>query len=359
MTDTTMAVATPAVAPPATTTATSTPQEGAFTALLAAALGGVPSIAVTLAGPVEDAVTTDEVDVAATAAAEAEGDALHAGELAALLAAALAVAGADAPVPDPAHQDAGGGAIAPTSGGLAVAEALPASEVATVTEEAATIVGTGLAGRHDAATATTSDRPAAATVAAGTTPATASSETATAELTAPAVGEARAETVRRTEAQPPTGPAPGTPVSSAGPSAPAADVSAPAAPAHPPTGGSDLHARVLGRVMDALDVLENAPPPRRLTVDLPDGDGLRLHVALRGGEVHVSVVGSGAAGDLSGWTRDLSDALAARGFSLGGFSAGTGQDDRRPPTDGGQPADDPTTPRPRPRPQVVDQGLRL
>lgn len=96
-----------------------------------------------------------------------------------------------------------------------------------------------------------------------------------------------------------------------------------AAGARPATEATDPAARMVARVLDAVDLLENAPPPRRMTVDLPDLGGLRLHVALRGGEVHVQVQG-GSAGDLAGWSRDLSSALASRGLTLGDFGTDGG-----------------------------------
>lgn len=96
-----------------------------------------------------------------------------------------------------------------------------------------------------------------------------------------------------------------------------------AAAPRPATDATEPAARMVARVLDAVDLLENAPPPRRMTVDLPDLGGLRLHVALRGGEVHVQVQG-GSAGDLVGWSRDLSSALASRGFTLGDFGTDGG-----------------------------------
>lgn len=160
--------------------------------------------------------------------------------------------------------------------------------------------------------------------------------------------------------------APGTPASEGltiVPSTTAAPLVATGAEAPPtaaPTAPSTAHAPLVARVMDALDILENAPPPRRMTVEVPDHEGLRLHVVLRGTEVHVSVRG-GSPADLAGWSRDLTDGLAARGFSLGGFSDESGQERHRDPHD-----QQPDTPPPPPaagrrvradRPD--DQGLRL
>lgn len=105
----------------------------------------------------------------------------------------------------------------------------------------------------------------------------------------------------------------------------AAPVSVEAAPAPLPADTGSLAGRIMSRVLDALDVLENAPPPRRMTVDIGDTSGTRLQVALRGSEVHVSVLGGGPEPQLAGWGKDLSTALEARGFSLGNSDAGHGQ----------------------------------
>lgn len=121
---------------------------------------------------------------------------------------------------------------------------------------------------------------------------------------------------------------------------------------------------LVGRVLDALDLLEHAPPPRRMTIEVPDADGLRLHVSLRGSEVHVAVQSGGAGSpDLSGWGRELSAGLASRGFDLGGFSTdGRGEPDGRdrPRDDADAPAasgpgHDPR----RPASTSTDTGLRL
>ncbi|MBW3657875.1 MAG: hypothetical protein KY457_04500 [Actinobacteria bacterium] len=366
MTDTTMAVATPLAATPAaaTATATSAPIDGPFTALLAAALGDVPPATVTtalLAG--ESATTEDETAPAGAHAGDAVSDPV------ALLAAALAVPSSDVPVDDvpvAAAPDVTGGPSALTESAATVP---PRAAVAPAVDGPPAIDATEANGPHRPKVATPAEGPAVAAAVSGAAPAggTAAgiaSAPGTSASVGPVAGSPRPETTGRTEVPLPTGPEPRSAGSSPAPPGPTtlatevtAPASAPASSAPAPTG--DLPARMLGRVMDALDVLENAPPPRRLTIDLPDADGLRLHVALRGSEVQVSVVGGGSGGDLSGWTRDLSEALAARGFSLGGFSAGTGQDDRRRPADADQPADDPTTPRPRPRPRADDQGLRL
>ena len=146
--------------------------------------------------------------------------------------------------------------------------------------------------------------------------------------------------------------------------------SSPAASAPTSGGGATAPApaaasrELVGRVLDALDLLEHAPPPRRMTIEVPDADGLRLHVSLRGSEVHVAVQSGGAGSpDLSGWGRELSAGLASRGFDLGGFST----DGRGDPHGEGAPRDEhdprhaPRTDRGRRHPArtSTDTGLRL
>ncbi len=77
------------------------------------------------------------------------------------------------------------------------------------------------------------------------------------------------------------------------------------------------------RVLRAVEALENAPPPRRMTFDV---DGVRVAVSLTGRDVTV---------DLGGDRRlpqDLARALADRGFDLAGESGrhGAPDDDRAP-----------------------------
>lgn len=100
----------------------------------------------------------------------------------------------------------------------------------------------------------------------------------------------------------------------------AAQQAAPAPAATPVDGG--LHARVVARVIQAAELLENAPPPRHMVVEVPDSDGLRLQVAMRGSEVHVALQAGRTAPDLGAWGRELAAGLASRGMSLGEFTSG-------------------------------------
>jgi hypothetical protein len=205
--------------------------------------------------------------------------------------------------------------------------------------------------------------PAAAPVPGGAATAAGPAAAGGGEPPAPPASAGRDDTgspagaARPAEPPAPVGTTPTAPASG-DPAAPPAD---PTVTARPADTGS-LHARAVGRVMDALDLLENAPPPRRMTVELPDAEGLRLQVALRGGEVHVSVLGGGGTShELAGWNRDLTTALAARGLQLGTFDTGTGDPRDRPSRDPDAPSQPPAPPaaqQPRRHP-TTDQGLRL
>lgn len=108
------------------------------------------------------------------------------------------------------------------------------------------------------------------------------------------------------------------------------DGAAPAA-SRPTEGPQPLPATVLDRVMRAVDALENAPPPKRVSFEV---DGLRLTVSLRGDEVNVAVRGGGDQLG-AGWQRDLDSALRGRGLGLAdgqGSDADRG-DGRRHPDD--------------------------
>lgn len=120
--------------------------------------------------------------------------------------------------------------------------------------------------------------------------------------------------------------------------APADSVGAPtsttsAAPAvggaPPPTGSPAPTPSVLaGKVAEAVALLEHAPPPRRMTVEIGD---LQLSVSVRGEAVRVTLLDA-AVQPTATWTRDLSEALAERGLSLAADRDARGSPhDRRPP----------------------------
>lgn len=103
------------------------------------------------------------------------------------------------------------------------------------------------------------------------------------------------------------------------------------APSRPAEGSQPVPSTALDRVMRAVEALENAPPPKRVSFEV---DGLRLTVSLRGDEVNVAVRGGGDQLG-SGWQRDLDGALRGRGL---GLSDGQGSDTDR--GDGRQHPDD-------------------
>lgn len=85
-----------------------------------------------------------------------------------------------------------------------------------------------------------------------------------------------------------------------------------------PAGGADGGA--VARVMAALEQLRNAGPPRSVSLELPELDGLRLRVSLRGART-VDVRIGGRLLDDDGWLRDLGTAVASRGLELGQVDA--------------------------------------
>ena len=136
-------------------------------------------------------------------------------------------------------------------------------------------------------------------------------------------------------------------------SRPAADVAAsPAAPnVVPPSQPStvQLPSTLVARVEQAIEMIENAPPPRQITIEADDLDGIRLTVALRPDGVSVSSQTAD-----SSVLDAIERALAARGFDL----SDSGRDRRhaadQEDLDGWRP-----TAAPRTRQESRDQGIRL
>jgi hypothetical protein len=83
---------------------------------------------------------------------------------------------------------------------------------------------------------------------------------------------------------------------------------------------SAQHTALAERVLEAVQLQANQPPPRTMIVDIPEIEGLRLVVSVRAGaEVHVvptsgSTVGSG----LQPFMSELENVLANRGFTMTG-----------------------------------------
>jgi hypothetical protein len=111
----------------------------------------------------------------------------------------------------------------------------------------------------------------------------------------------------------------------------------------------------VGRVLEVVERIRDQAPPRRVVVELPEMDGLRVLVEARATTVHVRPVG----GDPSGvWyealVRDLGPGLAARGFDLADRSGGGGAFRDRP--------EDPQVaagPSPVPVVRIRSEGVRL
>lgn len=79
-------------------------------------------------------------------------------------------------------------------------------------------------------------------------------------------------------------------------------------------------ASTLARVLDAVEQLEDAPPPRHMVIDV---DGMRLRVSLAGDAVRID---PSAGSRLSqAWREDISDALAERGFEMADDSDRSGR----------------------------------
>jgi hypothetical protein len=134
---------------------------------------------------------------------------------------------------------------------------------------------------------------------------------------------------------------------------PSADIGAnPAAPTVvPPSQPSAVAvpASLVARVEQAIEMIENAPPPRQITIEADDLDGVRLTVALRPDGVSVSSQTAD-----SNVLDAIERALAARGFDL----SDSGRDRRRPADQDDQDGWRPPA-APRARQESRDQGIRL
>ena len=93
--------------------------------------------------------------------------------------------------------------------------------------------------------------------------------------------------------------------------------------------GATPGAASVQRVLDALELLEQAPPPRQITLELGDA---RVRVALDDGQVRLSVLGPGNEA-VEKWLEETRAALTQHGFDLG-QQAGERTDEQ---ADGDQP----------------------
>jgi hypothetical protein len=131
---------------------------------------------------------------------------------------------------------------------------------------------------------------------------------------------------------------------------PVTDLGSPTAPAAP-----TAHSALAERVLNAVELQANQPPPRTMVVDIPEIEGLRLVVSVRGGaEVHVvQSSASSAVNGLQPFMEELQGVLESRGFVM------TGDNRRR----SNNPHQDEDQQRPRPsRPtfrRPTDNDLRI
>ena len=94
-----------------------------------------------------------------------------------------------------------------------------------------------------------------------------------------------------------------------------------------PTEGVSLRPRSVDsassvqRIIDAVEVLRNQPPPRSLTLDLSDFGLGRIRVAVDGNVVRVTSLGDGGELLPDGWTDQLGGELASKGFVMDGGAA--------------------------------------
>jgi hypothetical protein len=281
-----------------TATPTTTPDAAAAGATAAASEGAVPSAAPT-ASPTDDAAPTATDDTAGPTAGAA-------------LAAAVTVAAATGAAATTTT------AAAPTAtDDTAVVDGPAKGRPTTGTER------TRRPGTHDPAVPAAAEAPTAAT--------------ALAEAAAPAVPTA-AEAAADAGARPQgdsrhLDPVVATPSAATVEGARPQAAGTPEAATTAPTG----HTAAAERLIEVVERLAAAAPPRHLTVELPELDGLRVQVAVRGSEVHLRVVGGQTSGDAFGsLEQDLGRALRQRGFDLAG--SGGQPSGRRQPSTAGAPA---------------------
>ena len=83
------------------------------------------------------------------------------------------------------------------------------------------------------------------------------------------------------------------------------------------------------RVVQAVRLLQEGPPPTSVMVEMPDLGGLRIGVSLRGDAVHLAVP-TGAVSQFGSWLNELVDALNRHGFEFAGYGErGSGGDPER------------------------------
>jgi len=112
------------------------------------------------------------------------------------------------------------------------------------------------------------------------------------------------------------------PISSALPTVAIDGLQSPGTPATEPTipATPTQHSALAERVLQAVELQANQPPPRTMVVDIPEIEGLRLVVSVRSGsEVHVVQASNSAAGDgFQPFMDELQGVLEGRGFVMTG-----------------------------------------
>jgi hypothetical protein len=117
------------------------------------------------------------------------------------------------------------------------------------------------------------------------------------------------------------------------------------------------HTALAERVLQAVELQANQPPPRTMVVDIPEIEGLRLVVSVRAGaEVHVVPATASTAGDgVQQFFDELQGVLESRGFVMTGDGRRRGSNPQQDETQ-----EAPTTPRSAfRRPAPSDGDLRI
>lgn len=128
---------------------------------------------------------------------------------------------------------------------------------------------------------------------------------------------------------------------------------APEAPARPaPAVAQAPLSSAARRVAEAVERIEQAPPPRSVTLRLDDLDGLRVTVSVRADGIRLAASEPGHEALMS----QLERAVAARGFEMAGSPSG---EQRRQTDPDSIPFGWPATGGPRRRPAADPSGIRL
>ncbi len=102
--------------------------------------------------------------------------------------------------------------------------------------------------------------------------------------------------------------------------------------AAPTLAAPSMQTALAERVMRAVELQANQPPPRTMVVDIPEIEGLRLIVSVRGGaQVHVvPTTGSATPDSFQPFMDELSGVLSDRGFEMTGEDRQQGRNQHDP-----------------------------